>query len=81
MTEENRYRGTPFAGSEMSSADRVTHHRLNASSCQQGHLVAPPPLSCFPGNPDRDDYRCDKEIRITLLAVEKNPKQVNINEE
>lgn len=28
---KQRYGGTPFAGSEMSTADWVTHHRLNAS--------------------------------------------------
>lgn len=64
-------RGTPFAGSEMSSADLVTHPSLNASlsagtpCCPS---TSPSPSRC-PKNPDRDDYRFDKEIRITLLAV------------
>lgn len=42
--------------------------------CQQGHLVVPPPLLApvaSPENPDRDDYRCGKEMRITLLVVER----------
>lgn len=42
--------------------------------CQQGHLVVPPPLPpphhC-PEDPHRDDYRYDREVRITLLTVER----------
>lgn len=66
----------------MSSEDWVTHHRLNAS-LSAGTPCCPStsssPCLC-PKNPDRDDYRYDKEIRITLLAVERK-KQVDINEE
>lgn len=64
-----RYGGTPLAGSEMISADSVTHPHLSAS------LSAGTPCchstSRCPENPDRDDYRFDKEVGITPLAVGK----------
>lgn len=75
--KKQRYRGTPFACREMSSADRVTHHHLNASLSAGTPCcpaTSPSPCRCHE-NPDRDDYQWGKEIRITLLVIERKKWQ------
>lgn len=57
----------PFAPSAISLAGWVTHHCFNAS-LSGGTPCCPytsPPIT------DRDEYRCDNDIRITLLEVKK----------
>lgn len=70
---ENRGTEEPPLLAEMSLTDWVTHHHLNASLSAGTPCCPSTSPSCHcPENPGRDDYRCDKEIRITLLKAERN---------